>query len=294
MAAFPRLTVFWKDVNGQGGSETLYGGTAVTDLPTAQSNAQIYLALRSKLMQRGIEITYARVSFDDVTGDSLLVEIPTQLPFGGYNADFGDGGPSAYADMSYNTLLVRMLSGSLYRKNFYMSGLPDAITSLIAPQIRPVDDVTTGAVAVPWARAFNRYVEELTSGRWGIKALSKDPTIAPVKVVSTFTSGSSLVACPGHGFAINDKIRISGCKTDSDPAGKLNGVWYVASVPNADTFTIRGWDQTQLFNMVNVGKARKQVFSIQNIDDIVKRKLTSHKRGSFFGASRGRARNRKS
>lgn len=294
MAAFPRLTVFWKDNSGQGGTETLYGGTAVTDLPTAQENARVYLGIRSKLIQRGVTITYARVSFDDVTGDSLLVTVPAELPFGGYNTDFPTTGDRATADLSYNTLLVRMMSGSLYRKNFYMSGLPDSITNLESPQIITVDNSLTAGVAVAWKRAYDRYVDELTSGRWGIKALSKDPSIAPVKNVSSFAGASSAVSCAAHGFAINDKVRISGCKSNNTNPGKLNGVWYVASVPSADTFTIRGWDETLLFNMTNVGKARKQVFSIQNIDNVIQRKLTDHKRGGFFGQSRGRARNRRS
>jgi hypothetical protein len=289
--AFPRLTTFWKDLSGQGGSETMYCGTAVTDLVTAQSNAAIYLSFRSKLIQRGLQITYARVSMDDVTGDSLLVEVPQPFSGGYYNIDLkGDTGVS---DLSYSTLLIRMMSGSLYRKNFYMSGIPDSITEMIAPQILTVDTFTSNGAAVAWNKAYTNYAQELVSGRWGIKSLSKDPTTAPVKVVTSFNGLASLVACANHGFAINDTIRISGCKASNANPGPLNGVWTVATVPDANDFTIKGWDETLLFNIKNKGTARKQVFSIQNITDVLQRKMTEHKRGIPFGLSRGRARNRK-
>ena len=279
--AFPRLTVFWKDYKGQGGTETLYCASTVADLTTAQTNAFAYLRLRANLAQIGFTFVYARVSMDDVAGDRLLVDLPVQNPLYGYNPDFPPS--TGFEDFSYNTYLINMASGSLYRKNFYMSGIPDALSDVSSQFM-----LTGTALGVAWARAFVRWQAEIVSGRWAIKSLSKDPAISPIKPVSGFVSATGSVNSVAHGLAPLDTIRISKCHFAPLTTANINGTWKVATVTDANFFTLQGWDNTKSFFLTNVGQLRKQEYRLQTITDVIPRGFTEHKRGRPFGLLSGR------
>lgn len=279
--AFPRLTVFWKDYKGQGGTETIYCSSTVADLTTAQTNAFAYLKLRANLVQIGFHFIYARVSMDDVAGDRLLVDLPAENALYGYNPDFPPS--TGFEDFSYNTYLINMSSGSLYRKNFYMSGIPDALSD-VSYQFM----LGGGPLGVAWQRAYIRWQDELVSGRWAIKSLSKDPTISPIKPVSGFISATGSVSSLAHGLAPLDTIRISKCHFSALTNANINGTWKVASVTDANSFILQGWDNTKSFFLTNVGQLRKQVYVLQTINNVLARGFTEHKRGRPFGLLSGR------
>jgi hypothetical protein len=269
----------------------LYCSTSVSDLTTAQVNANNYMEIRAQLCGQGFQLQNSRVSMDDVSGDSLLAEPPIFPASRVYNQDFVLS--PGQADVSWNTLLVRMASGSLYRKSMYLSGIPDSVTMAGNIPVRESDTLYTASNVTAFNKAYRAWQLEIIGGNWAIKSISKDPTTAPVKAVTSFNGLASLVNCPGHGFAINDSIRISGCKTITAGAGKLNGIWSVASVPTSDTFTIKGWDETLLFNMNNTGKAQKRVYVLNNINSTNTVRLANHKRGGRSGLPLGRARTKK-
>ena len=284
--AFPRATFFFKDPNSQGWSETYYGASAIADLTQFRDNAEKLAKLRVKCILRGPQLHYARVSMDDVVGDSFLLDVPTPYQDGSYNKDLSGSGTGEGSDLSYSTLLLRMSSGSMYRKNLYMSGNPDAGQSLNVPQIN---------YEAAWTKAYNQFKLELISGRWAIKSLAKTDDLAPLKSVTKFqlVLGQGNVTSNSHGFVGGDKVRIYQCKTDTVSNRSINGIWTISNVPDANTFSLLGWGVTDTYSIINVGKVRKQVHTLATIDSVIQRKLTSHKRGIPFGVSRGRSRNRK-
>jgi hypothetical protein len=281
MALFPRLTMWFNDNYNSGWSETYYGASA-TDLTTFATQANILALRRAACLKFGPTMVNARVSFDDTSGDSLLLPLPRKDDNGLYNPALGGSGEDA-ADFSFVTLLIRMEAGSLYRKSLYMAGVPDQ-----------QNNETYGQgleFTAAWLDAYQQFETELESGRWAIKALSKDISVSPIKTVSAFTNQPNVgtLTCVAHGFVAGDKVRVFGGKFQSGVTGvKPNGIWYVGSVIDADNFTLMGWSSTNTGSYIQPGKVRKQVYISAPITAAIIRRVVNHKRGKPYGSPVGR------
>jgi hypothetical protein len=219
-----------------------------------------------------------RVSFDDTFRDSLL----STATAGNELAD-AKGEGAAPPEVPWSVILLRLESSSLYRKNLYLSGVP---------QLTIIDPPGPQMVA-PFQKAFNAWKKELLSGRWGFKVRSKDPAISPENPVLFVTSAGTppeLVIAPiPPGTVVGDQLIIRGGRYSSGPA--VNHGTFVVSKIDAGTAQLMGAP----FQGGYTGGmfVRKLKYVVVPYTDVIVRGETHRKRGVRSGnAPLGRSRNR--
>jgi len=160
-AQYVQATWFFKGVGlatGAGWSETLCCPANVTATATALTRAKALAPLRAKLLGDKYQLDYIRVSKMGVWRDSL---IDTTVYTGGNVGNKMQTIPEG--DFAYSVVLVRMESGDLNRRSFYLSGAPDSIQVID----KVVDDPN-------WLGNFDTWKQKVIA-QWGFLGLKRDP-----------------------------------------------------------------------------------------------------------------------
>lgn len=265
-----RTTFFFTNLRS-GWSETFYSATA-TSLQTALDNSIVLADKRIGCISGPAALNYIRVSDDEVLRDSLI-SIPSDR--GRYNKDLVDP-----ADAPFSAVLVRLQSGPLYRRPWYLRGMPDNV-------------ITGGGEYTPsaqWRGLLNALTIELISGRWALKAVNKVPP------PSLTTAAIPLIPFPGQWsftfpgavpFTPGSRARVSGARVTK----ALNGVWRVVSSAGnlltlfrADAPASGTWEPTIAVKQLN--------YQLFPIDQAVVRGGTHRIQGRPFDLHRGRAKAR--
>jgi hypothetical protein len=286
MAHFLRMTVEIENLNeSYGWSETLWFMVAIADYTTAVPLVQDYMAVRAQCLASNVIITLARLSFDDVLRDSVLVAPP--IPSVGlnnskyYNANF-DGVLPCPVDVSLN---VRLEAGPLYRGPLFLGGAPS-------------NDMTLAAASEPFSAAFQTAYDRL--GRYlaaatNFMALAVLPKAANGTLfpVTNVVLAGITVTCTCNTVAANISngsiVRVNGviCK----PGGRFSVSGVAVSNVTPTTFDILPYTRAA-FTYAGGGQVQVLVRTPFQITNYINRGVTHRKRGRPFGLRRGRARTR--
>lgn len=285
MATYPKATFFFQD-DAYGWSETFYT-IPFTTLANLIAQAVVLASLRVKMLASGPFNTAIRCSVEGDYRRSQTVPgvAPIRLPGLRPVYDKNYGGAGLDSDLPYSVTLLKMAGGERYRRVMYLSGVADS------EQLDPV-----GNYGAEFMKLYGVWVKELTSGRWGFKAVNTDPGTNPLKTITNVSNASPfMITCPGHGFATGSSVRISGVKlltTDVNGVNttpRINGVWGVAN-NTADTFTLIGSTGTATY--IAGGTAQQRTPVVTPITAVNIERETRRARGLPFGHPVGRRRSR--
>lgn len=168
---------------------------------------------RRMLASSEVKLEYIRISDVAVVGDSLV-----------HAYDQWGSGPLPDADTPWNAIYCRVESGSKYRRQMYLRGVPDDWIKLTAgnPNANPIDSALD--------TAFKAFRSQLLAGGWQLKTVSKEPGDAVEKNIGAITQdteGRIAFQITGLSSATGDEFRV---KSYQGPDKKvLNGVYKVVS-----------------------------------------------------------------
>jgi hypothetical protein len=192
------------------------------------------------------------------------------------------GGPNAnlttpeVSDFPSTALQLRLTSAANDSTTQWIRGLQDRDVAKGGRKDLSADTVT----------AFAALKAVLISGSngWAMRIL--DPNRA-LKVITGLTAAGE-VNSVGHGFLVNDNVRISRVKG----LIQANRIWRVSSV-TANTFTLAGW-VTENPSPVYLGGGivSLQQYAFTAIAEVEAVRATSHKTGRPFGLAGGRPKRR--
>lgn len=248
-----RLTMkfnFGQQIRANGWSEELDLGYA--DIPTAiNAGNQIQALLNDRVHCLGagplmVSATLAAYVQPATPGappqrkNTVALPVPTFPPEGqAYNKAFNGTVISTadYATTVFYISLQTNLSGSpVYRRNYWMAGIPDEADRTSVAQI--IDPATLAAV--------NKYIGDLQNtnatlgGKNSISVRSIDRSNAnPIKLCTAWNIALNTYTVPAHGFVQNQPIIAEGMVTI--PGGTApRGRYLVGSVVDANTITLMG------------------------------------------------------
>lgn len=212
MAVYKCTLIFNQDRNGW--TETYY--TIAATFAQATSYLDTMVAYRQTMLGKGSALEAYRLSDENVIGDALLRPIPWT------DAD----GKAGVTDTPWNSALIRLEAGSLYRRSLFLRGLPDEWIQK--------DDVTFRDKLIPDFRsALDKFFQAITSLRpFHLKVLKKD-NVSPNGVAITTLSADpvdnyTICTAPLHECQTGQKCLIR--KFIGPDAGLLNRSWNVISV----------------------------------------------------------------
>jgi uncharacterized protein with HEPN domain len=270
MAVNGKITYIF-NAQKNGWTETWYN--TAENLGQIMVNAVAVAVARANLLGLGSQIEAIRVSDDNIVNDSIV--------------DFTAFGPTDGTvklqprDSPWNALLCRANSGTLYRRQLWLRGIPDAWIT--------VDPITlTYTLSPTFLRLFNTFTGVLTKNNFQIKALAKEAVLAPVRIITQVAQDVSQVfriTAPAHGFANTNEVRIYGVKGQN--VTQVNGVWHVYDV-TADTFLVPEPVGIGQLLYKGGGKVKKRVYSYYNINSLTYLRVSKHNTGRAFFVTRGR------
>lgn len=264
-----RVSFFWSqkaDLNS-GWSENFWNGA--TDLANVTAPAEsLRLALRQVHgAQTGCE--YIRIS--DVTNFrqvTILKFPPTILPAPGgiQDSDFPNVGG-----------LLRLTANPKYSVTQFLRSTDDA-------------DINNGGVWNPRPATITRLnalYAQLTSASNGWCVRVQD-VATPKQVVAAITN-NGVVTVIGHGYATNDRIRISRAKGTLP----VNKIWQIVKIDN-DSFSLIGWVAPNPAGVyLGNGKAIKQTPVFIAISTAKVIRAVARKTGRPFALSSGKNKKKK-
>lgn len=287
MPNMPRATMFFSD-GKYGWSESHYDPVDGDSLQVVLTKAIELATARSLLLGAGPTLDYIRVSYDSVWRDSLVA--PGIQPYGPppnyYNKKFPP--PDGNSDVAYSVFQAMGLSGTLFRKPIYLSGVPDVV--ITDPQSNPINP--------DWRKAFNAY-RAILIATWGFKVIDRDPTSNPPKTIQAISyanpPGLTTLNVPGHGLLTGDKVRVYGVK-QAPNTNKLNGVWFVTvpvvgGNPDVNNIQLNGYGTLDP-KWLGGGQIQKQIYAVKPYTDVFIKRETHRKRGRPFDSPRGRLKRR--
>jgi hypothetical protein len=208
-------------------SETHWYSQAGADPSVVMAAALKLVPYRVALLAKGALLTEVRVSNDKIYRDSLV------------NTSSADYIPTSDdpENLGNDAIIIRCESGSLYRKVFYLGGIPD--NTIVAGKYNFIN-----AGAFP--KELNQYLQALlgkqasTAGAWGFVALDRSSACPRVGVtvlsVATAPTVVTIVTKDPHGCSNGDIIRLSYVPNASIQL-PFNQLWAV-TVVNTTTVTL--------------------------------------------------------
>ena len=323
MSDFSRATFFITD-NRFCWTETYYCtiNSALKDVMSEAVSLAVkrvqLLASRNGDITQGPSLDYIRVSFDDTWRDSL---INTKCKRDGGAVQYNRGllsqylgapnkGGAAYItslglspEMPYSTILLRLQSGTLYRRSLYLSGSPQEVT-IDPPGPQP-------NLVLAFQDALLNFEQELANGKWGIKVMSREagpgeekPVMNPTppqpnqQAVNFNPDNTATVSIPNHGFPAIDQFKdpprviIRGTKYDRPTRG-VNGTHHY-TIKDANTINLAppvlpAEDVEDPPVYQRGGHARYLFYVVKTIDDVQPVSETHRKRGVRSLAPLGRS-----
>lgn len=230
----PRLTFFIKTPS-RTISESHWYSIANADLATVSAAGNALAGKRAACLAGGAEMIAMRVSLEKVYKDSLV----STLTLGFTDTGF------APENMGNDALVISCQSGTLYRKVFFLGGIPDDVVANGTLVPSPPAPSTSGA----WGKNFRGYLNWLQGGggpgqAWGFLALQKGDSAPRIPILSMLQNvGPSTLTVTTNGnhmLAAGDVVRISRYPY-ANINQPFNQLWYVATVPTPSTYTVSGW-----------------------------------------------------
>lgn len=274
------ITTFGDDVDGW---SELHFYTIPAQLDTALDKALSMTKLRAKLLGKGVEVSALRVSSALVNGDSKLISGPdlrirNSSDKLAVNEEAGDD----VSDFPDKGVLLRYEASDTERREAMLGGVPDGVTHHRLHKI----------VDPAWLKLFDAWKDEMTSGRWGYRAVDRDTTRNPRKPVTGLANiilapGTVELTVPTHGLSTNDPIRVGGFKgTGSRPAG----IYRVSKVDN-DTIRLLGFVGN--FTPTVMGYVRPVKYVIRPYTSIQQMRFTTRRRKASFFSAKPKSRKKK-
>lgn len=180
MAFRAKLQFFYSLPNNGAFSEVWYTNDATYD--GAIQSAKDYIAVRKELLGYGGNVVGARVSDDNVKGDSLLVQV---LPGKASKSDVFISAEDI-ADKAGMAMQIRLEAGPLHRRQWLMRGNPDTLFNSGFP----------GGFDIglhDWLAKFQALTALLKGGKWAIRNLTAVGP-PPVYALTTLTDAFYLRA----------------------------------------------------------------------------------------------------
>jgi len=123
------------------------------------------------------------------------------------------------------------------------------------------DNVTLGGWYTPagtMAGDIRALMTQLAKTGEGWAVRTQDQGQAP-KPLAGFDSTVGNVTCPGHGFSVNQIVKIGGKNIGIKP--KLNGRWKIFAVPDVDHFVLLDWENEDTAQSGNYRSAYAQALA---------------------------------
>lgn len=296
-----RLTMkfnFAQDIRAAGWSESLDLGYA--DIPTATAALPAIQALlndRVQCLGAGPLMVSATLSafVQPVTPgapparrNTVAVPVPTFPPPGqAYNKSFNPAVPFT-ADFAVTVLYITLetaLSGSpVYRRNYWIAGLPDIADQTNSAAI--LDPATLAAV--------NKYLGDLNNsnttlgGQNNVSIRSIDRTNGnPIKQCTAWNLLANTYSVPAHGFVVGQPVLAEGMRTirgGTAPRGR----YLIGTVPDVNTLSLQ--KAATPTAPVSLGGFRAAIFTFNKVFVAIPNGFTKRNKGRPFGLSVGRRR----
>lgn len=294
-----RLTMkfnFAQDIRAAGWSESLDLGYA--DLPTASASLPSIAALltdRVNCLGAGPLMVSASLSAfvqpltpgaAPLRRNTLAIPVPTfPAPGQAYNKAFNPAVPFT-ADFATTVLYITLetsISGTpVYRRNYWIAGLPDISDQTNSPTI--LDPATLTAV--------QKYLGDLNNtnstlgGQNSVSIRSIDRSAGnPVKQCTGWNLLVNTYTVPAHGFVVGQPVLAEGMRTirgGSAPRGR----YLIGTVPDANTISLqRSNPPTQ---PLSFGGFRAAIFTFNKVAVAIQNGFTKRDKGRPFGLSVGR------
>lgn len=266
-----RATWFFKDDSGYGWSESLHCSAATTTLPAALDLAIALAKKRVKILGKGVQLPYLRVSDDLQKGDSQIYEL---APNEAANTDSHAGDH----DIANACILLRMQANDDFtRAPYYIRGQSD--------------DVIQDGIFVPgpmFNPAFNAWSKLVKDAQWSLKTRKGVNIQFDGQVVSqsTTTGDITMVTNSPNSFSIDTPIVITQCR--AFPA--LNGSYNIKQIVDTTHFII-GFTRLIPVGFITF-KAKKLGFVLNPITQVIIRRAGHRNTGRPFDSPVGRRRKR--
>lgn len=254
-----------------GWSETHWNKTIITTVAATLAQGLGLAKVRSKLLgydagRKEPNLAFLRASNDLVQRDSLVQAV-------NYNGGTFGGAfnPVGKADLPYSVTLLRAESGPNYRKQIYLSGVPDSVQ--VDPSPAPLDP--------DWFKLFLDYQQELVAN-WGFKSQARGLDNLPLVVLGMTAGPPISINIPAHGLTNGDVVRVS----NTVPKWPYPG-YHTIHVTDANNFTLT--DIPTGFAWLSGGLVTKRAIQIQPYTNVIIIGETHRKRGRPFGSPRGRS-----
>jgi len=203
----------------QGWSETFYHTDS--DIDTAMNAAILLSGSRYPLLGKPAYLEAIRVSDVAVLRDSK-VHFPS----------VNQSTSSLTADTVSNAWLVRIESGALYRRSFFLRGVPDSWIQYTPEAALPI-------IAGAFASAFTTFREQLINGNWQLKVFDK--VAGAAQAVDVLALEQSLLGWVTVSLAVpagvvpGQTVRLAGFDHVNTATKKLlNGTHKVVSIEASD------------------------------------------------------------
>ncbi len=192
-----------------------------------------------------------------------------------YPADFAN-------TVLYISLQTSLSSSPVYRRNFWMAGLPDIADETDSPTI--VDPATLAAV--------NKFIGDLNAtnttlaGKCNVSIRSIDRSGAnPVKPCTAWNIGPNTYTVPAHGFVAGQPILAEGMKTAKGGFAP-RGRYLVGTVVDANTITLQGSNPPTA--PTKTGGFRAAVYAFNQVFVVTMQGFTKRDKGRPSGLAVGR------
>jgi Ubiquitin-activating enzyme E1 FCCH domain len=266
-----RATMFFKDVNGAGWSETIYNTAA--NLTQAIAALGFLMPARIALCGTNSGLFYGRVSDDLVKRDSQILVNPP-----------GNAYPNrgSVSNLASDDVVIRIEGTNLVgpaftvRRSLALRGTPVSITGAAG--------VFVGTAQ--WNNAFDNWVNTLVNGGWAIRYRDSTVPNFPIAVVGQNLANGvvTITTSIAHTFAFRDTVQIKGCLG----ATEINGSWTVLTVADNTHFTIQTNQIVGAY--IGGGSVTKYPYALARINSVQIIRCATHKAGRPFDQLRGRRR----
>lgn len=264
----------------RGFSETWYAENTV--ISSAMSAAVRVAMVRARALAADVSFEAIRISDVLINGDS------------GLNTDCTTYTKSvAKGDVTSVGILVRCVSGTLYRKPFIIRGLPDIWLdrTSVSGKILLTD---------PGTNAVKRYLDAVKLEAWRFRCRPKVAGLTDYSNVTAVgnditTPVMTIVTCAGIAASVHQGtvVQIRGARKSG---GALNGVWIAQAEHVGDTFKIplNYVGRLSFLNPADITKAKARLLNYvyQIFDDYTIQDGRTRKSGRPFFVPAGKSRRR--
>jgi hypothetical protein len=250
--------------------------TSINALQACMAEANNLINMRRALLGDDAKLVAVRGSLENVFGDSLInPKSLTVVPNGYGPCDPGD-----------SNILMRLESGSFYRKSLFLSGVPDLVIQ---------SSVYTPQACQGYSTAMTNWSKYLApkgptaAPVWGFLARNKTAIQCPqvqVLVIQTDPTGKiASVTCAGDPLLdptdpTKSVVLLSRLNDGTRNYPEFNGLWNVDSVPAPGNFNFVGSFVPNQTYFMNTGFARKAQKILCLYTNAVVRAIGGHKRGN--------------